>query len=114
LGTGRIALVSLTLGLAACSAPLPRDEPTVAYVASKMVLEPAASEPVEVPMLVPLARRLVSMNVRVTPGPRPAYLYTVRDGSNREVNVRSLRSFEVGECVHLSYARSPSGELDVC
>jgi hypothetical protein len=65
-------------------------------------------------MLVPLARSLVSMNVRVRLGPQPTYLYALQDSSKRLFNVTSMRAFDVGDCVRLTYLRLPDGELVEC
>jgi hypothetical protein len=108
------ALLVLALGMAACSAPPAHSEPTVAHVASRQVLTPEPRAPVQVPMLVPLARSLVSMNVRARPGPQPTYLYELLDSSNRLLNVTSMRAFDIGQCVLLTYLRLPDGELVDC
>jgi hypothetical protein len=71
----RIAVLSMLLGVAACSTPPHREEPA----------------PVQVMLILPLARSLVSIDVPVGPDRRPL----AAECPKRVFDVSSMRTFEV-------------------
>ena len=73
----RIALLASLLSLHAC-APAP-------------VREPRSGAPAELPMLVPMARSVVAVNVLVSPAPRSS----AGECPKRVFDVSSMRAFEV-------------------
>jgi hypothetical protein len=73
----RLALLAWLLGLHACASP--------------PVHEPRPDASVELPMLVPIARSVVAVNVLVSPAPRSS----AGECPKRVFDVSSMRAFEV-------------------
>jgi hypothetical protein len=74
---GRIALIAGLLSLYACAAA--------------PVHEPSAATPAEQPMLVPMARSVVAVNVLASPARRSS----ARECPERVFDLSSMRAFEV-------------------